>query len=695
MQVSKRYAVMLTIMAVVCGLSAVLTYPEVAAASAPGEAASAVGGTVGTVGTVESSPEPGATRLIVTTRTQGRGPLASTASAAALATSADSIAAAVDGSVQSIIGPSTFSLDVPSAQVDEVRHELEALRGVRAVQSDHVYRALLVPNDPCVLKCPFALPEQWGLAKINAAQAWDVSTGDPGVLVAVLDTGVSVTNADLVGKVITGPTYAPSAFLPACGANAPVDHGTHVAGIVAAATNNGFGVAGLGWNTRVLSIKVLDDYGCGNDSTVTKGIYAAADTAGVRVINLSLGGACDGLKVDPCPSPALQAAITYAQSKNIVVVAAAGNGDGESGVTTPTYPAAFDKVVAVAASDPSDNLAGFSNYGPWVDIAAPGVGITSTYMGTYASGEGTSAAAPYVAATAALIFASAPTSSADAVIGRIYTNADYITGTGSKIVHGRLDTGGALANPPRGYWQVGLDGGVFSFGTAQFFGSTGAMKLNQPIVGIAATPSGLGYWLVARDGGIFSFGDARFFGSTGAMKLNQPIVGIAATPSGLGYWLVARDGGIFSFGDATFYGSMGATTLNQPIVGISPTPSGKGYRMVAGDGGIFGFGDAMFMGSTGALKLAQPIVGMATTISGAGYWLVARDGGIFGFGDAPFFGSSGGAVGSLPVVGMAVTPSGAGYWLLRLDGTVDAFGDAPNLGKATVGTFAIGIADRP
>ena len=650
MQVSKRCAVMLTITAVVCGLSAALTYPEVAAASAAGDAAAAVGEKVGTV---ESSPEPGATRLIVTTRTQGRGTVASTASGTALATSADSIAAAVNGSVQSIIGPSTFSLDVPSARVDEVRHELEALRGVRAVQSDNVYRAFLVPNDPCVLKCPFALPEQWGLAKINAAQGWDVSTGDPGVLVAVLDTGVSVTNADLVGKVITGPTYAPSAFFPACGANTPVDHGTHVAGIVAAATNNGFGVAGLGWNTRVLSIKVLDDYGCGNDSTVTKGIYAAADTAGVRVINLSLGGACDGLKVDPCPSPALQAAINYAQSKNIVVVAAAGNGDGESGVTTPTYPAAFDKVVAVAASDPSDNLAGFSNYGPWVDIAAPGVGITSTYVGTYASGEGTSAAAPYVAATAALIFASAPTSSAEAVIGRIYANADYITGTGSKIVHGRLDAGGALANPPRGYWQVGLDGGVFAFGTAQFFGSTGAMKLNQPIVGIAATPSGLGYWLVARDGGIFSFGDA------------------------------------------TFYGSMGATTLNQPIVGISPTPLGKGYRMVAGDGGIFGFGDAMFMGSTGALKLVQPIVGMATTISGAGYWLVARDGGIFGFGDAPFFGSSGGAVGSLPVVGMAVTPSGAGYWLLRLDGTVDAFGDAPNLGKATVGTFAIGIADRP
>ena len=126
-----------------------------------------------------------------------------------------------------------------------------------------------------------------------------------------------------------------------------------------------------------------------------------------------------------------------------------------------------------------------------------------------------------------------------------------------------------------GYWLVASDGGIFSYGGAGFFGSTGSLTLNQPIVGMAATPDGRGYWLVAADGGIFAFGDAAFHGSTGALTLNQPIVGMAATPDGRGYWLVAADGGIFAFGDAAFYGSTGSLTLNRPIVGMADHP-GRG-----------------------------------------------------------------------------------------------------------------------
>jgi hypothetical protein len=204
-----------------------------------------------------------------------------------------------------------------------------------------------------------------------------------------------------------------------------------------------------------------------------------------------------------------------------------------------------------------------------------------------------------------------------------------------------------------GYWMVARDGGIFSFGSAAFHGSTGAMTLNRPIVGMASTPSGNGYWMVASDGGIFSFGDAAFHGSTGAMTLNRPIVGMAATPSGNGYWFVASDGGIFSFGDAGFHGSTGSLTLNQPIVGMAATPSGNGYWFVASDGGIFSFGDAAFRGSTGAMTLNRPIVGMAATPSGNGYWFVASDGGIFSFGDAVFHGSTGGISLNQPIVGMA------------------------------------------
>jgi len=207
--------------------------------------------------------------------------------------------------------------------------------------------------------------------------------------------------------------------------------------------------------------------------------------------------------------------------------------------------------------------------------------------------------------------------------------------------------------PQPGYRFVASDGGIFAFGDAPFHGSTGAIKLNQPIVGMADTPSGDGYWLVARDGGIFAFGDATFHGSTGAITLNQPIVGMARTFTGKGYWLVARDGGIFAFGDAVFHGSTGAIKLNQPIVGMASTPTGRGYWLVASDGGIFAFGDATFHGSTGAIKLNQPIVGMTATRSGFGYWLVASDGGIFAFGDATFLGSTGALKLNQPIQGMS------------------------------------------
>ena len=174
---------------------------------------------------------------------------------------------------------------------------------------------------------------------------------------------------------------------------------------------------------------------------------------------------------------------------------------------------------------------------------------------------------------------------------------------------------GVVQRTSEGYWLVANDGGVFAFGDAKFFGSTGAIRLNRPVNGMAATPSSQGYWLVASDGGIFAFGDAEFKGSTGAIRLNSPIVGMAATPSGDGYWLVAADGGVFAFGDAVFRGSTGDIKLNSPMVGITSTPSGDGYWLVAADGGVFSFGDAEFFGSTGAIRLNQPIRGIAAQSS--------------------------------------------------------------------------------
>jgi arylsulfatase A-like enzyme len=254
---------------------------------------------------------------------------------------------------------------------------------------------------------------------------------------------------------------------------------------------------------------------------------------------------------------------------------------------------------------------------------------------------------------------------------------------------------GEDGGPAPGYWLVGPDGGVFAFGAAGFLGSTGNLRLNQPVVGMAPTRTGDGYWLVATDGGIFSFGQARFFGSTGAVRLNRPIVGMAATPTGLGYWLVASDGGIFAFGDAGFFGPTGAIRLNRPIVGMAATPTGLGYWLVASDGGIFAFGDAGFFGSTGAVKVNQPITGMGATPTGLGYWLVAADGGLFSFGDATFFGSAAGPTGRARVVGMVPSQTGGGYWELGSDGTVYAFGDAAPFGSAPKGASVVGGAGVP
>jgi hypothetical protein len=246
---------------------------------------------------------------------------------------------------------------------------------------------------------------------------------------------------------------------------------------------------------------------------------------------------------------------------------------------------------------------------------------------------------------------------------------------------------------PSAYWLVASDGGIFAFGGAGFYGSTGNIALNRPVVGMAGTADSRGYWLVASDGGVFSFGDARFHGSTGNIHLNKPVVGMAATADGGGYWLVAADGGIFTFGDAPFYGSMGGRPLNQPIVGMASTPDGRGYWLVAADGGIFSFGDAQFHGSTGNIRLNQPIVGMTADPNG-GYWFTAADGGVFAFG-APFRGSLGNVPQSRPVVAITSSADGGGYWFTNNNGAVTSYGDATYWGSApqVINKPVVGMAE--
>ena len=250
-----------------------------------------------------------------------------------------------------------------------------------------------------------------------------------------------------------------------------------------------------------------------------------------------------------------------------------------------------------------------------------------------------------------------------------------------------LSVGAALIESTPAHAAVSVT--VHALGSAPALGAP-AHALNAPVVDLAATRDGKGYWLLGQDGGVFSYGTAAFYGSTGGMRLNQPVVGIAATPSGHGYWMVASDGGIFSFGDAGFHGSTGALHLNQPIVGMTPTPSGHGYWLVASDGGIFSFGDAGFHGSTGGAFIGTTIAGIARTATGHGYWLAAANGRVFSFGDAPAMHS---VVPSAPIAALEVSAGGTGLWLVARNGAVYTTGTAHFYGGASGGLVqAVGIA---
>ena len=258
---------------------------------------------------------------------------------------------------------------------------------------------------------------------------------------------------------------------------------------------------------------------------------------------------------------------------------------------------------------------------------------------------------------------------------------------------------GATGNPQtftvkaasHGYWLVGSDGGIFSFGTAAFFGSTGSIHLQRPVVGITPTSTRNGYWLVASDGGIFSFGDSSFYGSIPGVglhpassglpnSLNAPIVGMVPTLTGRGYFMVASDGGVFSFGDARFEGSCpGIGGCSGPAVTVIPDHSGNGYWVVTANGGVYAFGDAPFYGS-GPL-VAVPVVDAVATPNGNGYWLLYANGAVAAFGAATALGGPIGYVNSFnPAAAIFRTADGFGYWVAAARGDVFGYGSAPYLG---------------
>jgi len=342
-----------------------------------------------------------------------------------------------------------YIIEVPEdVSIESMVEEYKNDSNIEQASPDYLSQIFKVPNDPGFK--PYKWPDstQWGLFKICAPAAWDYTTGNSSQVIAVIDTGVNYNHEDLAGKVILGPDYVNND-------NDPMDdhgHGTHVSGIAAAITNNGKGVAGVNWNSKILAIKAFDSNGCGCDDAIIRGIQYASEH-GAEVINMSFGG--------PYYDPAIQDIINYAYAQGCVLIAAAGNGN----TSVPAYPAACDHVIAVAATDKDDNRTSYSNYGPWVDVAAPG-GAFWTYDsngGARQCGQilscglgdhdyvlkcGTSMAAPFVSGAASLVFSVTPDASPDEVENILKAGVDQIPDKSIGI--GRINIGRSLFNkvPP-------------------------------------------------------------------------------------------------------------------------------------------------------------------------------------------------------------------------------------------------------
>jgi len=367
------------------------------------------------------------------------------------------VVSSYDGKVaEKAVIPGVFKLKFPDdANLDEIKKSLESLETVEYVEFNYRFKIegasaidlgttavdVVSPND-----IGFFL--QWGLAQIQMPEAWNKEQGSSTVKIAILDTGCDLNHPDLKERIDRSSSY--NVLNPS---KSPEDdsfsgHGTHVAGIIGAASDNGIGVAGVAWKPKLVIIKVADSNGEISMDNLATGIYRAKNTAGVKVINMSLGG--------PYFSQAVQSAVKKAYEKGIVLVAAAGN-DRSS---LKYIPAGYNEVIGVTATDREDkpcyvfsslNPIEGTNYNPfgqeYYSIAAPGVDIYSTLSGdSYGYMDGTSMSAAFVSGVAALLASKNPELTPQKIKNIIEDTSDSIVGENSQkdIGRGRVNAYKAL-----------------------------------------------------------------------------------------------------------------------------------------------------------------------------------------------------------------------------------------------------------
>lgn len=324
----------------------------------------------------------------------------------------------------------------PGESLDDVQASLESNPDVEYVEKNYYVWADATPNDP-------RYGQQWYMNTIDAPQAWDVTKGNSNVVIAVLDTGVESSHEDISGKLLPGCNVTGNFTESSCGTNTEDGHGhgTGVAGTAAAKTNNNLGAAGICWNCSILPVKVLGDGGGGTLEDTIQGIlfarnYAVSNPSKRVIINMSLGRECNTSGV----TQSEQNAINLAWSSGLLIVASAGN----SGNNLLQCPASGNNVIAVSATTNNDAKAGFSSYGSFVDLAAPGVSIvnaigTSNVAGSfYTSWSGTSFSAPVVSGVAGLVW-SADTSLTNAEVEQILKDTAENIGPSNYFGEGRVN----------------------------------------------------------------------------------------------------------------------------------------------------------------------------------------------------------------------------------------------------------------